>query len=158
MNRMIAASVVVSMAVIVHAAKLDPRLASARKAFVVPADELADDRGVALCFADHLTAKTPMEAVKTKDEAEIILTVRAHLPSATSRFMLGPMGGSPSAHVDASLPDGTKLWDDGAKVRRGNVGNIVMVRGEKVSALSCEVADELLDTLLSAMRKARDKK
>ena len=47
---------VVLLAATSHAAdKIDPRLATVRKAWVQPVDELADeDRPVAACLADHL--------------------------------------------------------------------------------------------------------
>jgi hypothetical protein len=68
------------------------------------------------------------------------------------------MGGSPSADLSAELPDGTKLWTDGAKLRRaiGMFGKLDTSDGAK--GVECGLADELLDTLRSAMRQARDKK
>src|SRR5262245_41390411 len=74
--------------------KIDPRLATVRKAFVVPMDELGDDRGVATCLAERLPSKTPIAAVATKDDADVVFRVKANIPSATSRFMLGVAGGS----------------------------------------------------------------
>src|SRR5215216_177685 len=74
----------------------DARLATVRKAFVVPVDDLADDRPVAACFADHLATHTPIVSVKEKEEADVIFRVKAHLPSATTRVLVGAMGGSPS--------------------------------------------------------------
>jgi hypothetical protein len=49
------------------------------------------------------------------------------------------MGGSPSAHLFAELPDGTKLWDDGAKYRRsmakqGTLGSSSGDTGNSISA------------------------
>jgi hypothetical protein len=104
----------------IRADKIDPRLASVRKAFVEPVDELGDDRLVAVCLADHLKTTPPLSLVGSKDDAEVILRVRAHLTSGASRVLLGSMGGTPSANMEADLPDGTKLWADGAKYRRGN--------------------------------------
>jgi len=158
MKRSIGVALLAATTVTSAADKIDPRLATVRKAFVVPVDDLGDDRGVAVCLADHLSQKTPIEAVKTKEEADVILKVKAHIPSATTRYMVGAMGGSPSTDLSAELPDGTKLWSDGAKVRRGNTGTQILVRGEHVNPISCALADEVLDTLLSAMKKARDKK
>ena len=106
------------LAAVSVSAKVDGRLASLRKAYVVPMDDLGDDQPVAACLADHLPKPTAMTVVNTREEADIILRVSAHLPSATTRFVLGIAGGSPSAHLFAELPDGTKLWDDGAKYRR----------------------------------------
>ena len=152
-------TLVVLAAVSLSAAdKIDPRLATVRKAFVVPVDELGDDRGAATCLAERLSTKTPIEAVETKEEADVTFRIKANIPSATARYALGVMGGSPSINLEAQLPDGTKLWQDGAKARRGNVGNAILVRGEHLNPIACALADEMLDGLLEAMKKARDKK
>src|SRR6202163_2996302 len=94
------ASVVLFMAAPGHAAdKIDPRLATVRKAWVQPVDELADeDRPVAACLANHLARATPIEAVKTKAEADVIFRVGSTATRAT---------------ITAYLPDGsTTLWAD----------------------------------------------
>src|SRR5438093_3750155 len=104
------------VAVSASAERLDPRLATLRKAWVSPIDDLAEDKPVAACFGEHLSMQTPMRLVTTRDDAEIIFKVRANIPSATKRVFLGPTGGSPSIHADAILADGTKLWSDGAKL------------------------------------------
>jgi len=137
----------------------DAKLATVRKAFVVPVDDLGDDVGVATCFAAHLHDLTPIEAVKTKEEAEIILKVSAHLPSTTTKVLVGALGGSPSAHLFAELPDGTKLWDDGAKYRRSMAkqGSFGASSGDTSKSIECGLADELANTLRDAMRKARGK-
>jgi hypothetical protein len=152
------ALVVLASVSLVAADKIDPRLATVRKAFVVPVDELGDDRGAAACLADHLSTKTPIEAVATKEDADVVFRIKAHIPSATTRYMVGMMGGSPSIDLEAQLPDGTKLWADGAKARRGNVGGQIMARGEHVNPIACALADEMIDGLLGAMRKSRDAK
>jgi hypothetical protein len=133
-----------------YAADPDPRLATVRKVFIVAADDLGDEQGVATCLADRLT--TPLEVVKTKGEADAVLVVKAHIPSGKSRVLLGSMGGTPSATVEAQLPDGTKLWSDGAKFRRGN-GAIGLARD-----VQCGLAGGLADRLRDAIRKARDAK
>lgn len=158
MKRLLAVVGIVMFGSIVGAAKVDGRLATVRKAFVVPVDELGDDKPVAACFAEHLSKMTPIQPVETKDESDVIFRVKSHLPSATTRVMVGMMGGSPSADVSAELPDGTKLWADGAKLRRaiGRFGKLDNSDGTK--GVECGLADELLDTLRSAMRQARDKK
>lgn len=138
--------------------KIDPRLATVRKAFVVPVDELGDDRGAATCLAERLATKTPITAVATKDEADVVFRIKANIPSATKRYLVGAMGASPSINLEAQLPDGTKLWQDGAKARRGNLGEGIMVRGEHLNPIACALADEMLEGLLDAMKKARDKK
>jgi hypothetical protein len=55
----------------------------------------------------------------------------------------------------AELPDGTKLWDDGAKLRSaiGKFGKLETADG--IKGVECGLADELLGTLRDAMRKAR---
>ncbi len=140
------------------AAGVDGRLAGVRKAFVVPVDDLSDDRPVAVCLADHLAAQTPITAVKTREEADVIFKVKAHVPSATTRFMVGMMGGTPSADLLAELPDGTKLWSDGAKLRRAIGKSGKLDNSDAAKGVECGLADELLDTLRTAMRKARDAK
>jgi hypothetical protein len=136
----------------------DPRLATVRKAYVVPVDDLGDDRAVAVCLAAHLSELTPIATVQSKEEADVVFRVSAHLPSATSRYALGVMGGSPSAHLYAETPSGEKLWDDGAKRRRGNTGTQIMLKGQgQEGSIACGLAEELADTLLAAMRKARGK-
>jgi hypothetical protein len=134
-------------------------LATVRKAYIVAVDELGDDRAVAVCLADRINAQTPIEAVKTKDEADVILKVSAHLPSTTTKVLVGVMGGSPSAHLFAELPDGTKLWDDGAKYRRSMAkqGSFGSSSGDTSKSIECGLADELANTLRDAMRKARGK-
>lgn len=141
---------IIAVTVPLTAARTDPRLAKARTAWVEPVDELDDDRGVATCFADHLSEVTPLARASTKAEADVILKVKAHITSGASRVVLGMMGGTPSANVEAVLPNGTKIWSDGAKYRRGN-GTIGIGADPR-----CGLANRLLNTLLDAMKKARD--
>jgi hypothetical protein len=137
---------------LIAAEKIDPRLATLRKAWIEPVDELGDDRLVATCLADRLNTLTPMTSVAARDEADVVLHVTAHLTSGAKRVLLGSMGGTPSAHLEATLPDGTKLWDDGAKYRRGN-GAIGLAAGP-----ACGLANGLLNALRDAMQKSRDTK
>jgi hypothetical protein len=150
--------VLVTASFAAYAEKIDPRLATVRRAWIQPEDELADDRQVAACLAEHLKAATPIEPVATKEEADVVFKVRANIPSATKRVLWGGMGGSPSAHLSAELPDGTKLWDDGAKLRRaiGRAGKLES--SDAAKSVECGLADELLVTLRHAMRDARSKK
>jgi hypothetical protein len=127
---------VVLLAAASHAAdKIDSRLAMVRKAWIEPVDELADeDRPVAACLADHLARLTPIEAVKTKAEADVIFRVGSTSTQAT---------------ITAYLPDGaTTLWTDNTPLKAGF--GVVMVHRN-----SCGLANKLLDTLRQAMRKAR---
>ena len=143
---------------VAYAANIDGRLATVRKAWIQPEDELADDRPVAACFAEHLKNVTPVEAVATKEEADVVFKVRANISSATKRAMLGGLGGSPSAHLSAELPDGTKLWDDGAKLRRAIGRGGKLESSDAAKGVECGLADELLGSLRQAMRDARSKK
>ena len=153
MNRSRAwALIVVSCsAPLIAAEKIDPRLATMRKAWIEPVDERGDDKLVAACLADRLDTLTPMARAATKAEADVVLRVKAHLTSGAARVLLGSIGGTPSANLEATLPDGTKLWADGAKYRRGN-GAIGLAADAK-----CGLASGLLNGLREAMRKARDK-
>jgi len=156
----IASALVLVAAAVPFAGSVDGRLSSVRKAYVVAVDELGDDRGVATCFANHLKDLTPIEVVKTKDDADVVFRVSAHLPSTTTKVLVGIMGGSPSAHLFAELPDGTKLWDDGAKYRRSmsRQGSFGSSSEDTSKSIECGLADDLANTLRDAMRSARDKK
>lgn len=156
---LIVALALLTVAPVLAADKIDPRLATVRKAFIAPVDELGDDTGVALCLADSLKALTPIESVASKDDADVIFKVSSNIPSTTKKVFLGPMGGSPSAHLFAELSDGTKLWDDGAKYRRSMMkqGSWGASSGDTGKSIECGLADELANTLRDAMRKARGK-
>ena len=129
----------------------DARLASARKAFVMPVDELGDDKAVVSCLTDRLGADTALTPVTTPDEADVVLRIAAHLPSTTAKYWLGDAV-TPSAHVFVELPDGTKLWDDGVKYRATHHH----LHSDVGKSIECGLADELANTLRDAMRKARD--
>jgi hypothetical protein len=131
-------AVVVFSSATIRADKIDPRLATVRTALVQPVDELAnDDKPVAACLAEHLKASTPIEAVGTKDEADVILRIGSTSKQAT---------------ITAFLPDGTsKLWSGTTPLKSGF--GLVMVKHD-----ACGLADKLLDTLREAMRKAPDAK
>jgi len=160
MRRLMTAAMIAAACATVMAKDPDPRLATVRKGYVVPVDDLGDDRAVAVCFAEHLHAQTPIESVPSKDEADVVFRVSSHLPSTTTKVLVGVMGGSPSAHLFAELPDGTKLWDDGAKYRRSMAkqGSLGASSGDTSKTIECGLADELANTLRDAMRKARDSK
>ncbi len=136
----------------------DKRLSTIKKVFVVPVDDLGVDVPISKCLARHLPDSLPVEVVKTKEDADAVFKIAGNIPSATARVMVGMFGGTPSGHLFVELPDGTKLWDDGAKLRRaiGKAGKLDSADGDKT--VECGLADELIDTLRSAMRKARDKK
>jgi hypothetical protein len=135
-----------------------PQLAKVRAPWIEAADELAADVPVAACLKEHLATMTPMKPAASRAEADAIFTVRANIPSATKRFMVGMMGGTPSMHVNITLPDGTPLWDDGAKLRRaiGKAGKLDS--SDAAKGVECGLVDEWLDHLRKAMREARDAK
>ncbi len=147
--------VVVIAASVVSAAKLDPRLATVKKAYITIGDDLeSDDRKVALCLSDRLASLTPLESVKSKGEADVVLTVKANIPGAGRRYV--GYGSAPSADLDVRLIDGTKLWADGVKNRKSGTGLIGASRAD--DSIACGLADRLANALLDAMKKARDGK
>jgi hypothetical protein len=151
---------VITALLLLASGPLDPRLATVRSAYVEAVDDLGDDQGVAVCLAEHLDKLTPIKLASTKEQADVILRVKAHLPSTTTKFLVGVMGGSPSADLTAQTPDGTALWSDGAKYRRsmGPQGKFGSASSDTGKSIECGLADELLNTLRDAMRKARDQK
>jgi hypothetical protein len=156
MQRAVGATVVavISLSSLAFTANIDSRLASVSKAFIVPADAAhEDDRAVAACLVDKLPAITKIVVVGTREEADVILKVKGHIPGAGTRYGLGMMGGTPSANLEAQLPDGTKLWSDGAKNRTGTGGIIGAARSE--DSIACGLADRLSNALQDAMRNAR---
>lgn len=119
---------------IAAAEKVDPRLATARKAHIVANDELGNDRAIAQCVAEHIAQTTPIESVATADGADLVLRV-----GATKR-----------ATMTAYLPDGTtKIWAGDNELKAG-FGLV------KVKMDPCVLADNLILKLRDAMRKARD--
>src|SRR5688572_4820012 len=85
--------------VTVHAADPDPRLATLRKAVVLAADDLSDDKIVASCVEERIGKATPIQIVPTREEAELILTVSE-----------ASVGKHPKGEITAALPDGSVLW------------------------------------------------
>ncbi len=149
------AVVVLIAGTVVSAAKIDPRLATVKKAYITIGDDLeSDDRRVALCLTERLSTVTPLASVKSKDEADVVLTVKANIPGAGRRYLSA--GGAPSANLDVQLVDGTKLWNDGVKNRKGGTGIAGVSRGD--DSIACGLADRLASALLEAMKKARDGK
>lgn len=133
------------------AAKEDPRLATAKSAFVEAADALSDDRPIAACLSEHLAKQMPLEIAASKESADLILrVVKGNISGDSSRSMLGSMG---LAHLEARLPDGTKIWDG---YENASASNKLDMR--PVAEVPCLLADALADKLRQAMKKARDKK
>lgn len=127
---------------------VDPRLATAQKAFVVASDDMSDAKPIAACLASHLSKTMPLTAVDTKADADIVLTiVKAHLPGNTARAVFGGFAG---VELAATLPDGTKLWDDKA--------TFASAENSLYLDIPCNLADQIADKLRQAMRKAREKK
>jgi hypothetical protein len=144
----------------VMAGKPDKRLYTLRKVHLVPIDDLNEDAAVVSCLATLIPAQLPFLTVVPKDQAEIIYRVRANIPGATTRALVGSLGGSPSTHIYAELPDGTKLWDDGAKFRRAMVhtGQLGATGGDTGKAIECGLATGLVERLRDVMQDARDSK
>lgn len=114
----------------------DPRLASVRKAWIEPIDEIGDDKPIAVCVAENINKTTPIVAVPTKAEADAVIRVHA-----TSK----------KSSIAVYLADGTtKVWaeDVGQKAGFG----LIMIKLD-----ACGQAERLLDELTKAMKKARDK-
>jgi hypothetical protein len=154
-----AAVAVLMTAAAAHAEKLDPRLAQVRKAYVLAVDELGEDVSVASCLAERLPSLTPIKVVANQGEADVILRVKAHLPSTTTKALVGIMGGSPSMRLSAELPDGTKLWEDGAKYRASMMkqGQWGAGGGDTAKNVECGLAERGIEALRNAMREARGK-
>lgn len=155
MNRLIAAVVVVALPSALAATTIDPRLATVRKAWVQPVDDLAFDRPVAICFGEHLAKLTPIEAVKTQVEADVVFRIKAHVASDEDRNAekLRQLTGGKNAidlhstaDIVAELPDGTKLWTEQYLDPASGAG------------VECALADDLLNSLRDAMKKARETK
>lgn len=115
---------------------VDPRLATISRAYIRAGDPLTDDQTVATCVVEHLPRYVPLTLV-AESEADVVLTV--HHAHAVKH---------PTAKITASLPDGTVLWDGGSKTRGLNLLEL---------NARCVLADDLLQNLRDAMRKARDK-
>jgi hypothetical protein len=132
-----------------------PQLAKVRAAWIEPADELAADVPVAFCLTDHLASMRPMRLAASRAEADAIFTVSANVPSATTPFVAGMFGGTPSISVKITQPDGTPLWEDGATLRRaiGKAGTLES--SDAAKGVECGLADEWLDHLRKAMKEAR---
>jgi hypothetical protein len=143
---------------VLAADKIDPRLATVRKAYIVPIDELGQDRLVVACFPEKLKERVaPIEPVESKESADVVLKIQAHIPSKGARYALGGFGKTPSAHVDAQLPDGTTLWTHDVKTNALASGGVVGASRTEDN-YGCALADRLVNGLIDAMRKARDKK
>jgi hypothetical protein len=130
----------------VFAGDTDLRLATAKKAFVRPFDEVGDDTRVAECFVDHLTNTTSLAAVDSKDEADVLISIRVHLRGTTSR----PLFYRPNVRLVATSPDGTRLWS-GIRFFRRNES----LRQQEPLDSPCALADGIADELKQAIDRAR---
>jgi len=92
-----------------------------------------------------------------KETADVVLKINAHIPGKGARCALGGFGKTPSAHVDATSPDGTTLWTHDVKTNALASGGIVGASRTDEN-YGCALADRLVNGLIDAMRKARDKK
>lgn len=125
-------------------AKEDPRLATAKTAFVVAKDDLGDDKPVAVSLADRLTKITPLAAAESKEQADLVLRIRAHIPGMVGRGLV-----SPTVWLEVQAPDGTVIYKGSRNLTRGQYG---------ITDIPAGLADEAADMLRNAMRKARDGK
>ncbi|MEP7309028.1 MAG: hypothetical protein ABJA98_26280 [Acidobacteriota bacterium] len=89
MSRTVVFVVAVMFVAVVNAAKVDPRLATVRKAFIVAKDDLGDDRLVANCLTERLHMITPVEVATLRADADAIFIVKANIPGAARRYALG---------------------------------------------------------------------
>jgi hypothetical protein len=133
------------------------RLATVRKAWIEPIDDLKEDKPVSACAARLIAERTPLTLAETREDADIILYVRANIPGTAARMFLGPTGGSPSSYMIVQHADGTTLWEDGAKYRRATMRASVIGAHDQGKSIECGLAEGLLDRLRDAMRKARGK-
>lgn len=131
----------------VFAGNTDLRLATVNKAFVRPFDEVGDDTRVAECFVDHLANTTSLAAVDSKDEADVLISIRVHLRGTTSR----PLVYRPNVRLVATLPDGTKLWS-GIRFFQPNES----LRRQEPLDNPCALADGIAAELKQAIDKARE--
>ncbi len=137
------------------AEKIDPRLATVRKAFVKPVNERhGDDRLIAACLADRLHTDTPIEPVK-KGDADAVFKVKGEIPAWGTRWIIGALA-TPSAKLEVELPDGTRLWRGGANAWAPFGTSFEEMLSEE--GIACVLADQLLKTLFDAMGQAREEK
>ncbi len=104
----------------------------------------------------RLEGAPPIERIRAALSTRLrgVSVVAAHDLNGSNEILvlLGSMGGTPSASMEANLPDGTKLWADGAKYRKGN-GAIGLANNAE-----CGLANGLLKSLIDAMRIVRETK
>jgi hypothetical protein len=127
----------------------DPRLATVKTAWVEAVDELDDDKPVAVCMMDHLARTTPLAPAASRDAADVVLTVKAHLPGNSMRQLTGVLG---TVTLTAKLPNDTLLWSSKEDVRAGK-----SLAAYAAADIPCSLADGAADKLRQAMRKARGK-
>lgn len=133
-----------------------------KKGFAVAIDDLGADRPVAMCFAERLNRVTPIEPVKSKDDADVVFKISAHVASDADRSFaaladdrrraglrpdpnIPPVDLRTTSTIAAELPDGTALWSE--KYLHGT---------DHGDGVECRIADALLVTLRDAMKSARD--
>src|SRR5258708_7713897 len=90
------------------------------------------------------TVAVELVAAAPKAEADVGRPGTADRTRGASRVLLGGTGGTPSARLEATLPDGTVLWSEGTKYRRGT-GSLGLAADPK-----CGLANGLLNALRDA--------
>ena len=133
------------------AAPPDKRLATASKVYITPLDELEGDKPVAACLAQHLPTALPLTVVGSKEEADVVLRVKARISGDTARKLMGALG---TIQLWAVTPDGAKLWD-------GFTGESLVnstALPPSVAEVPCLLADSGIEMFRKALKKARDSK
>jgi hypothetical protein len=140
---------VLACALPAQAADPDPRLATAKTAFVFPVDALKDDQPIAVCFAERLEKLTPYVAA-AKADADVLLGVSGDIAGDWGKGF-GALG---AVRMIATAQDGKVLWKGGTGLTTSEIGTRKLAGDEVACALAAEIADKLR----GAMRKARGKK
>jgi len=122
--------------------RIDPRLASVRRAIVVAADPLGADYPVAVCVADQLPKLTPITIVAKASEADVMLRVTAARLAPEVPKRLEPRN---KATLTATLSDGAAAWSE-----------TYFYGSEDSPDVPCALAQNLITILRDAMMKARD--
>jgi hypothetical protein len=125
----------------------DPRLKTVTRAYISPFSESDEDRMVAACFVDHVATTTPLVAVHAKPDADVLISIRAHLPGDPARPV---PAGFANVRLVALLPNGTKLWSGIEVIRNGDAA----IRSDTFD-LPCTLADRIAGQLKQAISSSQ---
>ena len=126
----------------------DARFANAKTVYIEPLDPLEGDRPVAACIAEHLPAALPLTIAATKEEADIVLRVKARISGDTMRQLMAVLG---SIQLWAMAPDGTQFWSGKTSEDRANATTLPPDKAD----VPCLLADAGINMLRNALKKAR---